>query len=93
MYPEALVVQLFVNKKAHTFVAKWPPEKQLEIAPSADVAKEVVRALGEITSYITKGIFEGFPEPTEVVAPDGKPAMKIVGPDGKEMGDGKDKDS
>ena len=85
VYPEALVVHLYLNKKAHAFVAKWSPEKVIEIAPAADVAREVVRALVEITSYITKGILEGFPESSAIVGPDGKPQAVVVGLGGQEI--------
>jgi hypothetical protein len=85
VYPNAIAVQLFINKKVHSFVAKWSKEKTMEIAPAADVAKEVVRALVEITQYITKGILEGFPEPAVIVAPDGKPLATIVGLGGQEI--------
>jgi hypothetical protein len=86
VYPEGIVIQLFLNKKAHVFAAKWPPEKQVEIAPAKDVAQDVLRVIAEIGGFIAKGILEGFPEPEAIVAPDGgRPALKIVGPDGKEV--------
>ena len=85
VYPNALVVQLFINKRQHVFAAKWSPEKLLEIAPADVVAKDVIRILGEITGFIVKGILEGFPEPSAIVAPDGKPPAVLVGPDGQEI--------
>jgi hypothetical protein len=89
-YPHALVVALFLGERRYNFVAQWPPElaDKSSIAPKDQVAKEVTRALGEISSKIIEGILEGFPEPSAVAGPDGRPIVKLVDSGGNTIAGG-----
>jgi hypothetical protein len=81
-YPNAIVIQVFLNPHRYQYVAQWPPQKcdPALVVPREDVAKEVDLALGQMRSEILKGILEGFPEPEKG---DDKPAL--FGIDGKRV--------